>query len=412
MIYTIKSALSPLNIELTQDRIDRFDMTVRAFEVRRTHPLALNSQMLGVHPIVFTDVDREALFTIFDVSEKTLKLIVQKIPSINKDFKVRSDPFNILSGWLIHLAFQQINDTERREHFQLNIAKYFHYRFFTSLVNRYFSHGAVEKYMVAAVNNLSRKFDIVVYGTWKAAIEVRCKDLISSNSIHRQALETVDDDEAFLKMIQDVQTRIRDKVKNITAAYYAAREQGDTIGSRSSTRETENGVELVNKSKTFDLMIYNLQNEIMTARLFIDTETVRQIVLQSSSITVDLLRSALLSLVDIAGTQRDSGQLDLIRMNEGCEVYVGMRAYLTNLIQKTYRHCMINGVDITNKAQVFTKTKNIYSSSRINDEDVLAVKQSTSYLVDLISTSRRETTKSSLRIGIILYIIIRSFRFI
>ena len=82
MIYTIKSALSPLNIELTQDRIDRFDMTVRAFEVRRTHPLALNSQMLGVHPIVFTDVDREALFTIFDVSEKTLKLIVQKMPLI------------------------------------------------------------------------------------------------------------------------------------------------------------------------------------------------------------------------------------------------------------------------------------------------------------------------------------------
>jgi len=280
------------------------------------------------------------------------------------------------------------------------------------LVNHYFPHGAAEKNMQAAIAGLSRKFDIVVYGTWKATIEARCVDLISERSIHRHALETADDDKAFLGILMDCQTRIRDKVKNITRAYYDAHSDGNAINSRAATVETEDGKILVHSAKTFDLMIYNLQNEIMSERLFIDNETIRQLAAQFTSVSEDMLRSTLLSLVEIATTQRDSGQLDSIKINDGHELYVGLRALISHIIQKTYRNCMANGVDVTNKAAVFIKVKNLYSSSRINDEDILAIKQSVSYFVDLVSTSLRETTRSSLRICLILYFLLRSFRFI
>jgi hypothetical protein len=214
-----------------------------------------------------------------------------------------------------------------------------------------------------------------------------------------------------LGILTDCQTRIRDKVKLITRAYYEAHASGDAINSRSATVDTETGKILVHTAKTLDLMIYNLQNEIMTPRLFIDSETIRLLSNQFNAVSEDMLRSALLSLVEIAETQRDSSQLDSIKINDGHEIYVGLRALIANLIQKTYRNCMANGVDVTNKVVVFIKVKNLYSSSRINDEDILAIKQSVGYFVDLVSTSLRETTKSSLRLCIILYFIMRSFRF-
>jgi len=411
MSTIIRTSLDSLNITLTNKMITEIESMVIGWELRRTHPIALNSQTLGVHPIAFTTEDRAAFFTIIGVDESDLKTLIQKIPSINQDHIVRKDPFNILSVWLIHLAYRQISDKTKREQFQIAVAKYLHYRFFTSLVNYYFSHGAVEKTMLAAVNGLSRKFDLVTYGTWKAVIEARCHDLLSASSIHRPALENANDDEMYLRIIQDLQTRIRDKVKNITAAYYEARSSGDSIASRRSTIETENGMELVQNTRTLDTMIYNLQTEVMSARLFIDDELVRKLSDQFKAISPNMFRSVLRALVEIAETQRDTKQLDLIKTNDGLPLYVGIRALLTNLIQKTYRYCMHNGVDITNTVAVYVKVKNIYGSSRTSDTDILAVKQSVAYLIDLISTSRREPTNSSLRICLVLYIMTRSFRF-
>ena len=412
MSQMISSMMSALNIQLTPQRISSMIQQVAVWEVRGHHAISLNTQSIGLHPIVFTDADRDVLFTIFGTEQKNLRALVQKCGAINPEYKVTSDPFNILATWLLHLGYQDIDNTKLRDEFLLAVSKYLHYRFFTSLVNHYFPHGAAEKYMTAAVNSLSRKFDIVIYGTWKAAIEARCHDLISTGSIHRKALETATDDKLFLYVIQDVQTRIRDKIKNVTAAYYEMRENGTTVGSRAATKETEDGKILVHTTKTLDLMIYNLQNEVLIERLFIDTETIRLVSAQFSAITQDMLRSALLSFVEIAEDQRNSGQLDLIKTNDGHELYIGIRVFLSNLIQKTYRHCIRNGVDITNQAAIYIKAKNVYSSSRIADEDIITIKQSIAYIVDLISSSRRETTKSSLRLAIILYLLVRSFHFL
>jgi hypothetical protein len=412
MSRTIEQALNTHNIVITPTIIDRFDTMVMSWEIRRLHAIALNSQGIGLTAIAFTDNDRSEFFAMFALVEKDVRHLIQTISAINSEYRVISDPFNIVSIWLLHVGFRDITDPHQQHRFLMAVAKFLHYRFFTSLVNHYFPHGAVERYMNAAINGLSRKFDIVIYGTWKATIEARCEDLISADGIHHKALVKADDDKAFLYALVDTNNRIRDKIKNVTAAYYEARENGDTIGSRSATTEVEGEKILVHTAKTLDLIIYNLQNEIATERLFIDNATVHSIATQFNNVSEDMLRSALRSMVELAVTQANSKQLDLIKMNDGHETYIGMRVFLTNLIQKSYRYCMRNGVDITNRAAVFIKSKNVYSSSRINDEDILAVKQSVTYLVEQISTSRRETTKGSLRLGLILYILVRSFRFL
>jgi len=412
MSNTIQQAFTTLNLTITAKLVDQFEAMVLTWELRKTHPIALNSQVIGCTAIAFIDEDRSRFFALFGLTERHLRDLVQNTSAINNEYKVISDPFNMLSIWLLHLGFRDLADTTQRHRFLISVAKYLHYRFFTSLVNHYFSHGAVERTMQAAINSLTRKFDIVVYGTWKAAIEAQCEDLISTGNIHHVALVAGDDDKGLLYTLTDVESRIRDKIKNITAAYYAARASGDAIGSRASTTEIEGEKILVHTSKTLDLIIYNLQNEITTERLFIDSATVHSIASQFNNVTEDMLRSALKSMVELAVIQANSKQLDVIGRNDGRDTYIGMRVFLTNLIQKSYRYCMRNGVDITNHAAVFLKIKNVYASSRINDEDILSIKQSVTHLVEQISTSRRETTKGSLRLSLILYLCVRSFRFL
>ena len=383
LIYT---HLSTLNLKIDTKIIKRFEDLVVGFELRGQNPIALNSQTIGVRPIAFLPSDRAAFFEIFNLTETTVKHLIEKISVIHSDRKVTSDPFNVLSVWVMHLAYRDIPSIKTRNDFLMNVTKYLHYRFFTSLINRYFPHGTDEKVMVATINGLSRKFDIVVYGTWKKTIEARCEDFISEDSLHVSGLKRADNDNDFLYVISDLQSRIRDKVKNIAEAYYGAHKTGDKITSKAATSSDRDGEKiLVHTTRTLDLMIYNLQNEILIERMFIDNATVSMIAKQFTNISEDMLKSALKSIVDLAKTQSDSKQLDAVKIIDGQSVYIGLRIFITNLIQKTYRYCIQNGVDVTNQAQMFVKIKNIYSSSRISDVDILANKQSMVYLVSCLN---------------------------
>lgn len=413
MIY---SGLSNLDIKIDSKIIKKVEDLVAIWELRGQHPVALNSATLGVYSIAFLTGDRNAFFDIFGLTEAEVKLVTQKIEYIQQDRKITSDPFNILCVWVMCLAYRDIPSVKTRDEFVFNVVKYLHYRFFTSLVNHYWSHGANEKVMNATINGLSKKFDITIYGTWKKVIEARCIDFISSTSIsHLKTLQSGGtDDKDYLYILSDLQSRIRDKIKLIYAEFIETKNRGEKIGTRGSTATSSYDGEkiLVHTSKTLDLMIYNLQNEILTERLFIDNQTVNSIASRFTNISEDMLKSALKYMVDLAKTQSDSKELDIVKTIDGQLTYVGMRVFISNLLQKTYRYCMHNGIDITNKAQMFIKIKNVYSSSRISDEDILVNKQSIAYLVDNLKVSRRETTISSLRLALLMYIIVRSFRFI
>lgn len=413
MSHQIFTTFSDLNLKLDTKLIEKFETLVLTWEIRGQHAVALNSQTIGVHPIAFTPNDRVAFFETFGLTESKVKQLLHKIPYIDQDRKVVSDPFNVFSIWLMHLGFRDISSQKTRDEFLMNVAKFLHYRFFTSLVNYYFSHGANEKIMAATINSLSKKFDIVIYGTWKKTIEARCQDLISTQSIHIKTLENADDDQGFLYVITDIQSRIRDKIKNIFAEYIATRDRGDMITSRAATTTDREGEKiLVHTTNTLDLMIYNLENEVLVERLFIDNQTVDTIAGRFTNISSSMLKEALQYIVSMAKTQSDSKQLTNIKTINEQTIYIGMNAFIENLIQKTYRYCINSGVDVTNKAQMWIKIKNIYSSSRINDADILDVKNSMQALVDRMNVSRRETTIASLRLALLMYVMVRSFRFI
>jgi hypothetical protein len=267
----IATALSELSVVISEKAILEVANLVIRFELRGEHPQAFNGPTLGVHPMRF-DVpsDRDALFNIFGITELQLVNIVKTIQSVDMSRKVTSDVFNIFCIWLIHMSYVYVRSKEVREKFQLDVMKYLHYRYFTSLVNHSFPHGANSGVMSAVINSLTNRFDIVKHGTWKKTIEERCKDLLSKSSIHRTVLETGQDDKAFLYAISDTQSRMRDKVKEIATVYYNQHASGISIGHTSLVSEVDGKKLIASPRAVVDSVVMSVVTEVANIREFID----------------------------------------------------------------------------------------------------------------------------------------------
>jgi hypothetical protein len=125
-----------------------------------------------------------------------------------------------------------------------------------------------------------------------------------------------------------------------------------------------------------------------------------------------MFRTALVRISEIAVDQVRSRTFDLTKQINGVDIDIGLRSLITNIIQRSYRYCIRNHIQINNGSAVFVKVLNMYSSSRIIDKELISVKESVAYLIDELGPSKRPTTTASIRLMLIMYILVRSYRFI
>ena len=411
--HYVVDALSQLGIKITNKQIAQMESAVIHFEIRGSNPLTLNGQTIGVYPIAFIDSDRSALFHIFGIEESDMRDAIEAIPTIQKEWKVASDPFNVLCAWVMHLAFIYIRQDRIRHAFLMNVAKYLHYRFFTSIVNHNFIHGANEGVMQAAINSLSRKYDLVVYGSWRKTIEARCEDLISNKSIHYDVLQTGSPDKAFVYLLSDIQSRLRDKIGNITEIYYTFHREGVTIDTQSTVKTDADGEKiLTQKTSVFDSTITNMTQEILNLVSFLDSDDIKLVTSKGSSVSPDLLRAVIVDMSELAASQVASRQFDQVEKTKHGTIDVGMRVLIANLLRTSYAFCINNGVNMNSKIAIYQALRNAYSSSRIADPDILRVRNSMANFVDKLGRTKREATLSALRICVIMYVVVRSFQYL
>lgn len=420
MSSEIFNLFSSLNIKIDNSKIHKLNQAVIAFEIREQNPLTLNGQMIGVYPIAFTKMDREALFDIFHVNERDIVNRVRnmKIDSNGvirdiKDFRVKSDSFNLLSIWLIHLGMTTIKNRKDRELFCIDVAKYLHYKFFTSLINHYFIHGATEAIMLAVIVNLSRKYDIIVHETWKNDIEITCKELIDDKSKHHNAFLYPTDDYKFTYILSDTQTSIRSKVSNIAEIYYDYHKSGKHVNIQSSVGTDSEGEKfIIQKISNFDTVLTSVLVDLTNRNSFIELAVVGQVVSQFPNVSKDMLRKMLNYIVDKASLQMSSGQFyDTVENKASKEItYVGLRVLFEKLIISAFSYVRRSNISLSNKALIWNSIKNLYSSSRTTNEDVAMIKNSVMLVIEESQITTRESTKSSLRLAVIMYVIYKCLK--
>ena len=233
----IKSYLSKnFPITINEKILKQLIIIVKKYEIKDEHSLALNTPLLGINNILFVQSDRDILFGIFNKNEVDLKKIIKEIPSINKDFIVISDTFNIFCTWVLY-NIQKNNKISKRLQYDasFSLLNYFQYRFFSSIVNYYYPYKANEAIMSAVINNLNLKFDIAKYKTWKNVIYKRSENILDKHNIHYKTITTYEYDNDILYLISDTQTKIRNQIKVISNLFHEYKEKNNLINAYTLT---------------------------------------------------------------------------------------------------------------------------------------------------------------------------------
>lgn len=411
--YLLDKFSKEFPLEINKAIVEQYVMLMYSFETRQKHANALNSPYLGIDPIYFTTQDNNNLFDVLEVDQKQVKNILKTCPSINTSYNVIGNHFNLFTTYAL---FKTVNSPllsdEYKEHMSMALLKMLNYKFFTSLINHNFQYGANPTIMKSVVNNLSEKFDLVKYGTWKKVIEARCEDILDSKSIHYKTIHLYNDDKNITYLLSDTQTRLRNKIKIIITEYHQAKARGDMITSNKLDVELDGEKIVIDQVSTFDSMTNGIYNHALNVNQWINNEYIKIITSIFNNINQTLLKQTLVSFSNYISLQARRQQLDRTIRQKDLTIYLGGRIYIKTLLQKIYRNCIQSKVNLKNKVDILVKAKNLFSASRISDKDIIELKESTASIIDECVTIQRESTRATLRIAFICYIMLKSFEYL
>lgn len=404
--------------EISEEQINYLIECCVFFETKNEHPQALNTPLLGVFPIYFTTTDVELFFTIFNVDENEVKRIVAESGLTKENWNVSNDPYNQMVIYIAHrILTSKLND-KYKDLGLLTLFKLLHYKFFTSLIYNSYKFGADKATMEYVVSNLSNKFDIIRYGTWKKVIEARSRDIYAEGSIHYETLLNYSDDEDIIYVLSDTQSRIRQKIVLINQQYYDAKERNNEIKDYKILDSVKDDKVIKAISNQFSTMINNLQMQIQAPGRFLDNEIINVICSKFRDISPELFITHLNMFCEKASIQSETKKIKEVievknqKTGEMEKIYNSCNLLIRELIQKTYRYCIINKVNMNSKGDILLKCINTYTSSRVIDPDILMIKRSFVYFVMDCGKTVRQITIASLSLGMIIYLILKSFNYL
>lgn len=365
----------------------------------RDHTEFFGNGLMGVNLIYFTNDDTRKFFEdVLGIDEVALRDdFKHNAESVNMDFNVMSEPFNYLGFYIAHRLYNADRSvpSRMREQAQIHAIMINHYRFLTGLFYRRFQFRADYEVAVATYNSLSMKYDIRKYGTWRALIEARAKDLIHHNRTHRDAMHFFKDDDEVIDLVTSVQGRIREVVNKLYSAYMETLEHRERIVTQSGVITKMDG-DTVLRDQTNGVPIYiEYMREVLSdPHDLIRGELVDVIVKMNNNVSVPVLRQVLEYMSQYSSHHRNKYMVDTLD-----EIIV----YLFEFIGQNRSTLKNNDF-----AGLLERLKNAYTSSRTNNRSILLIRKNVDKIVKAAYSVRTTHIISAVRTAVILYLSIRT----
>jgi hypothetical protein len=394
-IYEKECAHLELNRTFVKDVIE----IEQAFVTKKPeHIEFFGGTLTGVHVIRFTDQEFDRFFLdLLQVDEEVIKEQVHRLPDINPEFKISSNIFNISCVWLMHAIHHspQLSKEQKREA-KIRVALYLNYRFLTSILYNFFKYPANEETAKATYAQLSNRFILKATGSWGAALRMRSEDIIDESSIWYKTIDKLDDDYAVVRMLNDIQGRIKSMVRNIYSVFINVHQQGTKIGSSSTMTEIDG--ETILKDKVNSLSSY--------------TRYIKTVIPDKNSFVREELLDVTANAVQTAPPHVTkeflywfSANYTHFKNNEADK--------LVNLIMEhAFEYLSENSKLLRHKeglVSILSKIRGTYTSSRANDPKLMEIKDKVERYVRDGTKVKNEAVIASVRTAFCLYLIARAF---
>lgn len=358
------------------------------------HIKFFGGNLLGVYPIRYTTSDRnDWLDVLLELDEYAARKQIISMPHIDEDWKRATDMVNVCCCYLTHAIMTSTLSTAQKEAGMIDVLLVMQYKLFSSLMAHFFRYSADEKTALGTYAALSKKYAIKQHGTWDAVLTARAKDIISSESIHHQTIVKFHDDAAIVYMITDIQGRLRNMVKNIWGVFDQVRVEDAKILSTGGTIELDGKITVRDVSRVFPSYTRYLDEIILDKRRFIKPELVEVICSAQYTMSEHLLYEALNYLVD---HHNDKKVKEFIS-----ETLLHAFDYVTN--DKSGKDAM------RDLSTLLARIRALYMASRSSDPALLRMRDLGNDILKKAISSKSESTIASVRTGVCLFIILRTF---
>lgn len=364
----------------------------------KQHIEFFGGNLTGVHVVRFLPADKDKWFNlILECDEEYLRENLHALPTVNPEFNVSSDPLNLSVAWIIHkLSRDPKMKYEDKRQGMINALLYLQFKFLTSRLARHFKYPADVEIAEATYAALSKKFAIKEHQTWLGVLKARAEDIISNTSIHYDAIHSMDDDHKVIVMINDIQGRIRDMLKNIYAVFLRIHSEGTRIATTSNTLEHD-GVEVL-KDKSKGLMVY--------------TNYIKSVAGDPNSFIKSELVKIIENICPNAPPKQINVSLKYISKNYSGKPTDEINQLLEATMLHSFSYLSENKNTLSNNIDlpgILIRLRGIYTSSRSSDPELLELRELAEKIIRRAIETKTDSVVASVRTAVLLYIVARAY---
>lgn len=394
------------DVEFDHTLLNRFlEMEQGFISKKPEHIRFFGGTLTGVETVRFTDQEKAKLFDIIHADEVELEELLYNLkddhhqPVIHQDRKVSSDVFNITCIWMIHRFHNSKKlDENQRNIGKISVCRYLYYKFLTSLLYQYFKYPADPDTARATYANLTNKYVLKQEGNWDATIQyLSANQTVKQENrevIWKHVIEKMDNDDDVGKMLNDLQSRIRDMLKNIYGVFITAHNSGHRISANSSLIESDGEMILKDSTKSPGVYTRYVKSILTDENSFVKEELVKLISDSMPTMAPRLFRQAL-KWTSVSYQLNDHKQIDEaidLVMEHAIEYVSSNRKIVAGDLSS-----MIDGL------------RGAYMSSRSTEHKLLKARELVEALIKKATNSHNDSGVAAVRTGWMLYVVVRAY---
>lgn len=354
------------------------------------------SNLSGVYSIYFTTMDKnELMIDVFgDIEDGAIRKEIRALPYVGSNWVVATEPVTVVCMYMVHRFLNSDLPENVKRQAMMDAARIVHYKFITSLMNHYFTYNVNIGTALATYSALSRKYTIKQEGTWARTIERRVNDLLFEQDTWKNAIKFFAPDDPIIKMLSDMQVRMRSMVKNIAEVTYRLHDEGIGVDAGSDTIDTDDGLKVRDVSRLQNTYQEYLLTIVTEPKSLIKPELVHIVGEAVTTMPEPPLYDV---LIYMSGLARDNGR-DVTTLCKEILIYV------FGYLQKEGK----SDQALSDLSMLIERIKALITASKTNDPAVLKMRKLSDKLVKKGCATRSPAALSGLRTGLILYIVIRT----
>ena len=301
-------------------------------------------KLVGTHIISYTMYDKDIFYNnIFNMSYNEVSKEINKITTINQNFKVARDDINLVCMYIAHrfLSNSELKKDTALE-YAAEILNYFNYRTLVLISSKYFIYPISEEKALTLSERLSQKYIIKKLKNWNEYCHYRSDEFLTSKFL--PALTKFTDDEETPKYIADLYNRTKDMLKNIYSEFIDMMENDDIIKSKKSVVNDIEGQEVIaDKIGSQESYFIKLEQLMVDKYTFVNKTYINVVTDIIESVSNQQLEDTLSYLFDYNFVNRETN----IKVNE------------------LMKSILINTVEYLNNSDIFLR-KNVNVLTIIN----------------------------------------------